>query len=125
MQPGRCPLRLGSRAPSTSASRTAEVQTAILAEVSGAACSTITGTQLAGITYLEVTGYSNASIVPGDFAGLTGLEDLLIVDSPSLTTVPATAFSEVTGLSRLPLIRNAISSVDADAFDGLTELERL
>ena len=43
-------------------SRTAEVQTGILAEVSGPTCSTITDTQLAGIAFLEVTGYSNASI---------------------------------------------------------------
>ena len=106
-------------------SRTAEVQTAILAEVSGATCSTITDTQLAAITRLEVTGYSNASIVPGDFAGLTVLERMEITDSPSLTTVPANAFSEVTGLTRLVLVWNTISSVDADAFDGLTTLDRL
>ena len=107
-------------------SRTAEVQAAILASVTGSpTCSTITDTQLAAITQLEVTGYSNVSIVPGDFAGLTGLESLEIVDSPSLTTVPANAFSEVTGLTTLQLIRNAISSVDADAFDGLTKLEIL
>ena len=106
-------------------SRTAEVQAAILARVSGPTCSTITGTQLAAITQLEVTGYSNASIVPGDFAGLTGLEELEIVDSPSLTTVPANAFSEVTGLTLLQLIGNAISSVDADAFDSLTNLDTL
>ena len=107
-------------------SRTAEVQAAILASVTGSpTCSTITDTQLAAITQLEVTGYSNVSIVPGDFAGLTGLESLEIVDSPSLTTVPANAFSEVTGLTRLELYGNAISSVHEDAFDGLTNLEGL
>ena len=74
---------------------------------------------------LEVTGYSNVSIVPGDFAGLTGLEWMSITDSPLLTTVPANAFSEVTGLTTLILSGNGISSVDADAFDDLTSLEEL
>ena len=107
-------------------SRTAEVQAAILASVTGSpTCSTITDTQLAAITQLEVTGYSNASIVPGDFAGLTGLKHLKIFYSPTLTTVPANAFSEVTGLTRLGLFIDAISSVDADAFDGLTDLLEL
>ena len=107
-------------------SRTAEVQTAILAEVSGAACSTVTDTQLAGITYLAITGYSSASIVSSDFAGLTGLPRLDITDSPDLTTVPANAFSEVTGaLTDLRLPRNRIATVHAEAFNGLTALEVL
>ena len=106
-------------------SRTAEVQTGILAEVSGPTCSTITDTQLAGIAFLEVTGYSNASIVPGDFAGLTGLEWMSITESPLLTTVPANAFSEVTGLEFIELSGNGISSIHVDAFDVLTSLEEL
>ena len=62
-------------------SRTAEVQAAILASVTGSpTCSTITDTQLAGIDELFLdNGYSSASIVPGDFAGLTGLKDMEIV----------------------------------------------
>ena len=122
-------LGLGTVAHAQSAvnicSRTAEVQTGILAEVSGATCSTITDTQLASITHLEVTGYSSAGLVPGDFAGLTGLEWMSITDSPLLTTVPANAFSEVVGLEYIYMAENGISSVDADAFDGLTSLEEL
>ena len=107
-------------------SRTVEVQTSILAEVSGAVCSTVTGTQLAGITQLAITGYSSASIVSSDFAGLTGLPRLDITDSPGLTTVPANAFSEVTGtLTDLRLPGNKIATVHADAFNGLTALEVL
>ena len=105
-------------------SRTTEVQTAILALVTpNPTCSTITDTQLAAITELRITGYSSASIVPGDFAGLTMLTLLKISDSPLLTTVPANAFSEVTAsLTNLQIDRNSISSVHEDAFHGLSAL---
>ena len=93
-------------------SRTTEVQTAILALVPGATCSTITDAQLAGITgRLDIRGYSSASIVPGDFAGLTMLTELKISDSPLLTTVPANAFSEVTtSLGQIDLSDNSIET---------------
>ena len=103
-------------------SRTQEVQDAILAKVSNATCSTITDTQLAGIQYLFTDGYSNTTVIPGDFANLTGLVELGIFDSSALTTVPANAFSEVTGYSNLinvGLVRNVITDVHIDAFEGL------
>ena len=106
-------------------SRTAEVQTAILDNVSGATCSTITDTQLAGIQYLYTDGYSNTAVVPSDFANLTGLIELGIWDSSALTTVPANAYSEVTGYTNLinvNLVGNAITDVHTDAFDGLTQI---
>ena len=104
--------------------RTQEVQDAILGGLTGApTCSTVTDTQLASIPALAITGYSSASIVPGDFAGLTTLDNLRISDSPLLTTVPANAFSEVpTSLTALHLDVNSISSVDEDAFHGLSDL---
>ena len=104
--------------------RTPEVQDAILESVTPySTCSTITDTQLAAITELRITGYSSASIVPGDFAGLTMLTLLKISDSPLLTTVPANAFSEVTAsLTNLQIDRNSISSVHEDAFHGLSAL---
>ena len=106
-------------------SRTPEVRDAIVAETGAAACSAVTSTQLAAITYLEITGYSSANIVPADFAGLTTLDALAILDSPELTTVPANAFREVTSLTGLFLENNSISSVHVDAFDGLSVLGRL
>ena len=110
-------------------SRTAQAQTAILDKVPDnvpeVTCSTITDTQLAAITEMIVTGYSNASLVPGDFADLTGLTNLSINNSPTLTTIPADAFSEVTSLTRLELKNDTIASVNVDAFDGLTSLQIL
>ena len=106
-------------------SRTAEVQTAILDDVSGATCATITATQLANIQYLYTDGYSNTAVVPSDFANLTGLIELGIWDSSALTTVPANAYSEVTGYTNLinvNLVGNAITDVHTDAFDGLTQI---
>ena len=104
-------------------SRTAEVQTAILAELSGATtCSTVSAAQLSGITYLRVTGYSNSTIIPGDFAGLTALDELNIVDSPILTTTPANAFSEVSSTLTTLFLAGTGTSIETlhkDTFDGL------
>ena len=104
--------------------RTQEVQDAILGELTDSpTCSTVTETQLAGIKYFYTDGYSSASIVPGDFADLTGLMELGILNSTELTTVQANAFSEMTGYSELYWVSlggNAITDVDVDAFDGLS-----
>ena len=99
-------------------SRTAEVQTAILAEVTGATCSTITDTQLASISVLDFDRYSAASIIPADFAGLTGLTALTIEFGNSLNTLPENAFSEVSSLRRIVLYAVGLSSVHENALDG-------
>ena len=108
--------------------RTPEVQDAILNETGGT-CATVTATQLASITRLAystgITGYSSASIVSSDFAGLTGLTVLRIINSPMLTTVPANAFSEVSNLETLDLWRNAITDVQIGAFNGLSRITHL
>ncbi len=107
-------------------SRTQEVQDAILGGLTGSpTCSTVTDTQLASITELEITGYSRASIVPGDFAGLAMLNELEINGSPLLTTVPGNAFGGLTALTELSLDNNSIVSLDEDTFDGLTALTEL
>ena len=113
-------LALPAQGQTGACSRTPEVRDAILAETGAAACSSVTSTQLASITYLEIEDYSSANIVPADFAGLTTLDVLAISRSPALTTVPANAFSEVTSLTALSLEENSISSVHADAFNGLS-----
>ena len=106
--------------------RTPEMEQAILAQVSGATCSTVTETQLAGITSLRVTGYSNASIIPGDFAGLTALDELYIVDSPGLMTTPANAFSEVSStLTTLEVAGTGLTTLHKDTFNGLSSVEHL
>ena len=109
--------------------RTAEVEDAILAKVkedrSAAVCTNITSSELSGITELVVSGYSAAAIVPGDFSGLTGLTDLSIHNSNTLTSLPDSAFTNASALTTLDLRGNAISSMHKDALDGITALETL
>ena len=105
-------------------SRTTEVETAILAKVSGATCSTITDTQLAGITHLAVTGNTNLSIDPGDFAGLTGLLDLNISDN-AFSTLNEDIFDGLTSLTELDIYNNNLNTLPSDIFHDLTELRVL
>ena len=103
--------------------RTQVVQDAILAAIRIGTCSTVTDTQLASIVALSISSYSASSIVSANFAGLTGLRTLTIRNSPTLTTVPANAFSQVaTALERLDLDDNSLTTPDEDIFDGLTDL---
>ena len=108
-------------------SRTAEVETALLAAIGGSAtCSTVTDTQLASIPRLEFFDYPNSSILPADFAGLTGLTFLSLIFSPVLTTVPDDAFADLTDLEYLAIASSpTLTTLGADAFDGLTNLEDL
>ena len=107
--------------------RTPEVEAWILSSLSsGTDCAAVTEEQLAEIQApLEISGYSSPSIVPGDFAGLTGLSSVTIRNSPDLTGVPENAFSRIPNLGQLYLPSNNISSVHEDAFNGLTALSRL
>ena len=61
----------------------------------------LTPSSLGSSTLYLTDGYSSATVVPSDFAGLTGLRELGIWDSTQLTTVQANAYSEVTGSSNL------------------------
>ena len=103
--------------------RTQVVQDTILAAIRIGTCSTVTDTQLAAIVALSISRYSASSIVPADSAGLTGLTSLKIRNSPTLTTVPTNAFSQVAiALERLDLFDNSLTTPDEDIFDGLTAL---
>ena len=107
--------------------RTPEIEAGLLALIADSdpsvTCSTVTAAQLASVDYLHIRdGYSSQEIVPSDFVGLTGLIELSISGSRQLTTVPANAFSELSGLTKfqnLGLSRSRIKTVHRDAFDGL------
>ena len=107
-------------------SRTAEVQTALLDATSRTTCADVTAADLASVTSLTVNNYSGTVLDPADFAGLTGLTNLLFGGSPQLTTVPDNAFAGVTALTLLDF--NSLVTVTMfaeDAFSGLTALENL
>ena len=115
---------IGPRATVNICGRTPEVRDALLESIAGdVTCSTVTDAQLAGLEELIVDGYSSASIVPSDFAGLSSLSKLQISNSRQLTTLPENAFRELTdlaGFEELHLRSNRIKTIDPDAFDGLT-----
>ena len=124
-KPGR---NIGPRATVNICGRTPEVVDALLDAIednghSSVTCSTVTDAQLAEVFEISVDGYSSDKIVPSDFAGLTGLEELLIRGSLQLTTVQASAFSELSASPRfgsLLLGANRIKTVHRDAFDGFS-----
>ena len=106
-------------------SRTAEVQTAILDVTGRATCSDVTAADLVAVTSLPVSNYSGTTLDPADFAGLTGLTNLEIDDSPQLTTVPNNAFAGLTALTTLNFWFFSLTTLGEDAFAGLTVLTSL
>ena len=110
--------------------RTQEVQDAILARTGGT-CSTVTDVQLAGINGaadpLHISGYSNATLLSSDFAGLTGVTVLYISSSPTLRTVPANAFDELTktGVTEIRFYQTGVRTLTAGVFSGFTGLKTL
>ena len=77
--------------------RTQEVQDGILAAVAGVdECAAVTVANLAGIGDLDVINTGITSVQLGDFAGLTGLQELSLTENSSLTALPSGVFSGVT-----------------------------
>ena len=117
--------------------RTPQVRDAILARIgSGATCSTVTDVQLASIsgtldlrdpTPLDARGQTDddiTTLLVGDFAGLTRLEELDLSEN-SLTTLPPGIFSDLTALTRLDLFDNSLTTLSPGVFSDLTALTRL
>ena len=107
--------------------RTPEVRKAIVFAAFKAPdeCALIEDTDLREITELEVEGYSGSVLLVSDFDNLTGLTELSVRTSPTLTTVPDGAFTGAPALTRLDLRNNAIRTIHGGAFRGLPALESL
>ena len=106
--------------------RTQQVRDAIVARVSGAEkCNEVTVADLAGIGFLLIDDAGLTALEAGDFAGLTGLESLNVVNNPSLTALPSGVFSGLTSATRLTLSHNGLETLPADVFSGLTALEQI
>ena len=107
-------------------SRTVQVRDAIIAKVADKTdCAEITDTDLAGITgTLALNGQSITSLKATDFDGLTGLT-FLNLGSNGLGSLPMGIFDGLGNLTRLELQYNSLSSLPADVFDELDSLSRL
>ena len=120
--------------PTDLCSRTEAVKNVIVSEVSGKTnCADITTAELAGVTrILFATASSNtpqlsvagSNLKSGDFAGLTGLTRLDL-DFNEITTLPADIFSGLSALTSLRLNNNQLSTLPSGIFSGLTSLTDL
>ena len=117
--------------PTDLCSRSQGVRDEIVASVSGKTnCADITTSDLAGITTLQFAyftlsgGRVRDNLKSGDFAGLTGLEDITLKEH-QLTTLPADIFSGLSALTTLRLDNNQLSTLPSGIFSGLTSLTTL
>ena len=109
-------------APTTLCSRTPAVKNIIIAGVSGKInCEVITLDDLEGITQLSFVAsnpaYSlvSSGLKSGDFSGLTGLNKLSL-NGNQLSSLPAGVFSGLDGLTELDLRGNQFGSLPASLF---------
>ena len=109
-----------SVAPSVCA-RTEQVRDAIVALVPVSHCADVTDVHLAGIVDMNLSWSSIVTLQEGDFAGLTNLSLLLLMNN-SLEALPAGVFSEVPTLRFLHLTDNSLTALPAGAFSGLPAL---
>ena len=103
--------------------RTPLVREAIMEKLDTVHCDGLYSQELADLTILGIGTRRNpsTSLQAGDFAGLTGLQELWLNEN-QLTTLPAGVFDGLTNLSMLHLNGNQLTALPAGAFDRLTNL---
>lgn len=110
--------------------RTARVRQAILNAVSVDHCWQVTGDHLATVDELsfywdrELYDRPISALLPGDFAGLSGLR-ILDFRGNELTTLPAGIFADLSSLQYLTLSSNNLTTLPGTIFAGLSRLEFL
>ena len=108
--------------------RTQQVQDQIVVIVNAISggdydCSAVSAMNLARVTRLSLQDKGITSLQSGDFAGLTGLETLVLQRNSSLTELPSGVFSDLTAMEDLSLGDNSLTSLPDGVFSGLTALE--
>ena len=103
--------------------RTPAVRNAIVvaAVAATADCSQVTAAHLAGMTTLSVDGLTSLAV--GDFAGLSGLQDLTIHGS-GIETLPVGLFDGLDSLEELYVL-TGLTHLPKDIFRGLGKVWRL
>ena len=90
----------------------------------GPACAGSYSDGMAGIARLNFWNDGLRTLRAEDFAGLTGLQELLL-NVNQLASLPAGVFDGLTGLQVLDLAQNRLTTLPAGVFDGLTSLHTL
>ena len=105
--------------------RTEEIRDAIVSAVTGVTeCAEITETQLGQITTLTLFGSSITALAADDLLGLSGLVKLNLAYN-DLTTLPSMVFDDLASLDTLWLNNNQLQTLPAGIFAGLTGLDDL
>ena len=104
--------------------RTAQVLEAITAAARVDHCWEVTSEHLAAINILLLNDKRISALLPGDFAGMSGLVELNLVHN-DLTTLPDGIFGGLSGLRHLILSENNLTALPSDAFAELSSLESL
>ena len=104
--------------------RTEQVRDAIVALVPVSHCADVTDVDLADIRALNLSRRSIVTLQEGDFAGLTHLSLLLLMNN-SLEALPAGVFSGLPALGFLNLSNNSLEALPAGVFSSLPALDFL
>ena len=121
-----CCLALAAAAPAAAdiCDRTAEVRDKIVQLLRASDCTDVSDEDLASIGILDLSDSGIGSLESGDFAGLSGLEELNLAGN-ALPLLPDGLFDGLSDLQELQINNNALTSLSADTFDGLTSLRAL
>ena len=106
--------------------RTQEVQDAILDKITGVSdCADVTDTHLGTVWgYMGLEREELTTLKAGDFAGLSGLNNLNLSNN-SIDTLHEDIFDGLTSLNTLLLIYTGLDSLPEEVFDGLSSLKKL
>ena len=90
-------------------------------------CADVTDEMLARLEYLTFHSDRVAltTLRAGDFAGLSGVRRIMLLDQPGLRVLPAGVFDGLEALQELWIGGSGIERIEAGAFRGLARLRRL
>ena len=101
--------------------RTSAIADAIVGATPAATCAKVTATQLSEITSLDASDSAITALATGDFAGLSGLRRLDLSGN-QISTLLRNLFTDLSSLTSLDLSGNDIEGVLTGSFAGLSSV---